>query len=41
MIKSGRYHNPMSRNTLGTLFTVTTFGESHGPKFEDPGPLEA
>ncbi len=21
----------MSRNTLGTLFTVTTFGESHGP----------
>ncbi len=22
---------PMSGNTLGTLFTVTTFGESHGP----------
>jgi len=21
----------MSGNTLGTLFTVTTFGESHGP----------
>jgi chorismate synthase len=32
----------MSGNTLGTLFTVTTFGESHGPAIGcviDGGPL--
>ena len=29
----GRRHNrqPMSGNTFGTIFTVTNFGESHGP----------
>ncbi len=26
-----RYHSSMSGNTFGKLFTVTTFGESHGP----------
>ncbi len=26
-----RYNTPMSGNTIGKLFTVTTFGESHGP----------
>jgi chorismate synthase len=26
-----RYHRFMSGNTIGKLFTVTTFGESHGP----------
>src|SRR5256885_670764 len=27
----GHNRRPMSGNTFGTLFTVTNFGESHGP----------
>lgn len=29
--RRGRYNSPMSGNTTGILFTLTTFGESHGP----------
>src|SRR5574343_2043272 len=29
--KNFRKSDPMSGNTIGTLFTVTSFGESHGP----------
>ena len=29
-LRTDNLENPMSGNTIGKLFTVTTFGESHG-----------